>query len=224
MDTQQSRDKILARIRALQGHSASVRERELGAAQAYLAYHPEGPQPRLVGDLVERFEAQSRRLSASVSRIARRDMVPAEVARYLRAEGIAPRAVCWPAFASLDWVGSGLQVEGRAPVRDDPAPDLVGITGCFAAIAETGTLAMVSGPETPASMTLLPETHIALVPASRICPYMEDVFVRLRGERGTMPRALNFISGPSRTADIEQTLVLGAHGPYRVHLIILENE
>jgi L-lactate dehydrogenase complex protein LldG len=224
MDTQQSRDKILARIRALQGHSASVRQRELGVAQAYLAYHPEGPQPRLEADLVARFEAQSRALSASVSRLARRDLVPAEVARYLRAEGIAPEAICWPTLATLDWTQAGLHVEGRAPVRDEPKADLVGITGCFAAIAETGTLAMVSGPDSPASMTLLPETHIALVPASRICPYMEDVFVRLRGERGTMPRALNFISGPSRTADIEQTLVLGAHGPYRVHVIILENE
>ncbi|MEY3668984.1 MAG: LutC/YkgG family protein [Burkholderiaceae bacterium] len=224
MDTQQSRDKILARIRALQGHAPGLRQKELGAAQAYLAYHPEGPQPRIEGDLIDRFEAQSRKLSASVARLQRRDLVPAEVARYLKAEGIAPEAICWPSLISLDWSAAGLAVEGRAPVRDTPKPDLVGITGCFAAIAETGTLAMVSGPDTPASMTLLPETHIALVPASRICPYMEDVFVRLRGERGSLPRALNFISGPSRTADIEQTLVLGAHGPYRVHVIILENE
>lgn len=224
MDTQQSRDKIFARIRALQGHSSSVRQREQGAAQAYLAYRPVGPQPRLEADLVGRFESQSRQLSASVCRLPRRDLVPGEVARYLKAEGLAFRAICWPEWADLDWKAFGLEVQARPPVRDDPAPDLVAVTGCFAAIAETGTLAMLSGPETPAAMNLLPETHIALVKASRIFPYMEDVFAALRSEHQALPRALNFISGPSRTADIEQTLVLGAHGPYRVHLVILENE
>jgi L-lactate dehydrogenase complex protein LldG len=101
---------------------------------------------------------------------------------------------------------------------------MVGITGCFAAIAETGTLAMASGPDSPASMNLLPETHVAIVPASRIVPHMEDVFALVRDELGQLPRAFNFISGPSRTADIEQTIVLGAHGPYRVHIIILERD
>jgi L-lactate dehydrogenase complex protein LldG len=71
-------------------------------------------------------------------------------------------------------------------------------------------------------MALLPETHIAVVPCLRIVRHMEDVFALLRHERGEPPRALNFISGPSRTGDIEQTIVLGAHGPYRVHLILVE--
>ena len=50
---------------------------------------------------------------------------------------------------------------------------------------------------------------------------MEDAFAMVRAELGDMPRALNFISGPSRTGDIEQTIVLGAHGPCRVHLILI---
>jgi L-lactate dehydrogenase complex protein LldG len=149
--------------------------------------------------------------------------VPQAVASYLRDRGLVSRAVIWPNLAELGWASAGVQVEARAPVRDDPAPDLVGITGCFAAIAETGTLAMLSGVDTPASMALLPETHIAIVAKSRIVGFMEDAFALLRHERGELPRALNFISGPSRTADIEQTLVLGAHGPYRVHLIIVES-
>jgi len=144
------------------------------------------------------------------------------VAAYLAREGLGQRAVCWPAYAALDWGSAGLTVAGRAPSRDMENQDLVGITGCFAAVAETGTLAMVSGPDSPASMNLLPETHIAVVPTDRIVAFMEDVFRMLRKERGGMPRALNFISGPSRTADIEQTLVLGAHGPYRVHLLLME--
>ena len=98
--------------------------------------------------------------------------------------------------------------------------DKTGISGCFCAIAETGTLMLLSGPQTPASVSLLPETHIAVVPVGRIVATMEDAFALLRAEQGALPRAVNFISGPSRTGDIEQTIVLGAHGPCRVHLIL----
>jgi L-lactate dehydrogenase complex protein LldG len=95
------------------------------------------------------------------------------------------------------------------------------MTGCFCAVAETGTLLLCSGAETPATVSLLPETHIALVPVARLVATMEDAFSLVRAELGDLPRALNFISGPSRTGDIEQTIVLGAHGPCRVHLILI---
>jgi L-lactate dehydrogenase complex protein LldG len=101
---------------------------------------------------------------------------------------------------------------------------LVGITGCFCAVAETGTLMLCGSPESPATVSLLPETHIAIVSASRIVPGMEEGWALARTELGQLPRAINFISGPSRTGDIEQTIVLGAHGPYRVHLILLTTE
>jgi L-lactate dehydrogenase complex protein LldG len=107
------------------------------------------------------------------------------------------------------------------PARD---ADTVGLTGCFCAIAETGTLMLLSGKETPASVSLLPETHVAVVPAERIVATMEDAFALLRAERpGLLPRSINFISGPSRTGDIEQTIVLGAHGPCRIHILIVGN-
>ena len=110
-------------------------------------------------------------------------------------------------------------MEARA-ARDG---DLVGITTAFCAIAETGTLMMVSGPRTPAATSLLPETHIALVRADRIVRGMEEAWQLLRAELGAPPRAVTFISGPSRTADIEQTVTLGAHGAYRVHLILINS-
>ena len=222
LDTQASRKRILSRIRAAQGRPAQAKDREEELNINYVAQKPIGPQPEVGSDLLARFIAQSERLQSSVDQVAKMSDVPAAVARYLQARGIEMQAVLWPALADLKWKAAGLKVEARAPVRDDPAPDLVGITGCFAAIAETGTLALLSGPETPASMALLPETHIAVVPRSRIVAHMEDVFALMRHERGGPPRALNFISGPSRTGDIEQTIVLGAHGPYRVHLVIVE--
>jgi L-lactate dehydrogenase complex protein LldG len=80
---------------------------------------------------------------------------------------------------------------------------------------------LLSGPDTFASAALLPETHIAIVPKARIVAGIEDAFALAKAERGELPRATNFISGPSRTGDIEQTIVLGAHGPYRVHVILV---
>ncbi len=118
----------------------------------------------------------------------------------------------------MQWAEAGLAVEFRKP-KDG---DLVGLTGCFCATAETGTLVLLSGPETYASAGLLPETHIAIVPASRIVPGHEEAFGLIRQERGELPRAVNFVSGPSRTVDIEQTIILGAHGPYRVHVIVVQ--
>ncbi|SPC13337.1 Lactate utilization protein C 1 (fragment) [Cupriavidus taiwanensis] len=81
---------------------------------------------------------------------------------------------------------------------------------------------LLSGPSTFASAALLPETHLAVVPRSRIVAGLEDAFALVRSERGELPRATNIISGPSRTGDIEQTIVLGAHGPYRVHVILVD--
>lgn len=223
LDTADSRKRILSRIRAAQGRAAQAKDREEELNYNYVAQKPSGPQPDIGPDLVQRFIDQSERLQSSVARVAAMQDVPQAVAEYLHGRGLGNRAVAWPSMKDLKWNAAGLDVEARPPVRDEPTPDLVGITGCFAAIAETGTLAMLSGPDTPASMALLPETHIAVVAQSRIVAYMEDVFALLRHERGAPPRALNFISGPSRTGDIEQTIVLGAHGPYRVHLIIVES-
>jgi L-lactate dehydrogenase complex protein LldG len=146
--------------------------------------------------------------------------VPAAVARYLAAHGLPTLAACWETLSALDWAAAGIDARMRAP----EASDLLGITGVFAAIAETGTLMMLSGPQTPASTHLLPETHVAIVPASRVVPHYEDAFARMREERGQPPRAMNLVSGPSRTGDIEQTIVLGAHGPYRVHVVIVTGD
>jgi L-lactate dehydrogenase complex protein LldG len=99
----------------------------------------------------------------------------------------------------------------------------VGITGTFCAIAETGTLMLLSSPQTPATVSLLPETHVAIVTADKIVATMEDAWARLRTHTGFMPRAVNFISGPSRTADVEQTVTLGAHGPRNVLIVLVDS-
>lgn len=213
-----SRDDILARVRAGLGRDPALADARRQAALDYLAARKPGPRPALDGDLQQRFRARSEAMSSTVDAVASSADVPAAIARYLAAGGLPSRAVCWESLGALDWAAAGLTVESRA-ARDD---DLVGITGAFCAIAETGTLMLLSGPQTAATTSLLPETHIAVVRASRIVAGMEDGFGLLRAECGALPRAVNFVSGPSRTGDIEQTIVLGAHGPYRVHLLIVE--
>ncbi len=207
-----ARQRILARLRAVRSPGNGP------AITARIAAHPRGPAPAAGGDRVGRFRERAQRLASTVAQVARRDEVPAEVSRYLAEAGLLPRLVCWPELRDLDWAGAGAHALFRPAGPSDP----VGVTGAFAGIAETGSLMVISGVTTHATTSLLPETHIAVLPASAIVDTMEDAFDRLRREARAWPRAVNVISGPSRTADIEQTVTLGAHGPYRVHIIIVE--
>lgn len=227
-DTSKARGEILQRIRSAQKRDApSAADHD--AAVDYVERHPAGPRPAPYSDRLARFTSMAERMASSVESVGPMREAPMAVARYLSGQGIALRAVIWPALRELPWGDAGIAAEFRPPRRDESAgSDLVGITGSFCAIAETGTLVLLSGPESPASTHLLPETHIALVAADRVVDTMEDAFELLRRERGgpgaMMPRAVNMVSGPSRTGDIEQTIVLGAHGPYRVHIVVAAGE
>ena len=218
-----SREDILGRVRTQLNRNPANAAAGRAAIEATLAARVHGPRPAVdpqKSALAARLVEKSLAYSSSVDQVAISADAPAAVARYLKGLNLPLKAVVWPALARLDWSGSGVAVAARG-AQD---ADLVGITGCFCAIAETGTLMLCGSPDTPATVSLLPETHIALVPASRIVAGMEEGFALARAELGQLPRAVNFISGPSRTGDIEQTIVLGAHGPYRVHLILLTAE
>lgn len=216
-----ARENILARLRGSLGRNDENAASGRAKIDEYLAARAKGPQPKHCGDLLARFCEESRKLASTVDEVATLRDVPPAIARYLAEQRLPGQAVCWPEFAELDWRAAQLDVEMRAANGDDP----VGITGCSCAIAETGTLMLCSGATTPAASSLLPETHIAIVSAKRIVAVMEDGWQFVREEsgrgQGSWPRAINFISGPSRTGDIEQTMVLGAHGPYRVHIVIV---
>ena len=215
-----AREAILGRIRRAQGRSGSEpTEQELQLVRDHIAQHARGPQPSIAraADPLLRFKGECDRLGTTHKEVASPGAVPAEVARYLEANALDKRLVAWPEFASLDWQGAGVRCETRLARGDDRN----GLTGSFCAIAETGTLLLLSSPQTPKVTALLPDTHIAIVSRARLVATMEDAFALLRAERGQPPRATWFVSGPSRTADIEQTLVVGAHGPYRVHVILV---
>lgn len=219
-----SREDILARVRQKLGRNETNAVAARAEIDACLSARAQGTRPYVATEksaLAGRLIEKSLAYSSTVDRVATLTEAPAAIARYLAGMGMGlpAHAVIWPKLADLDWAGAGITVAARA-AQD---ADLIGITGCFCAVAETGTLMLCGAPDAPAAISLLPETHIAIVPASRIVPGMEEAFALARQELGQLPRAVNFISGPSRTGDIEQTIVLGAHGPYRVHLILVEN-
>lgn len=214
-----ARENILARIRANSGKQGMTTEAELALARMVISKRTRGPLPGFARhDPVQHFIAECDRLKTTLTEVASLADVPDEVGRYLSTiPGAKKLLVGWPEFLSLDWQRAGIGYENRPAVGSD----LLGLTGCFCAIGETGTLLLLGARDTPKVTALLPETHICIVKKSRMVATMEDAFDLLRDEVGELPRATFMVSGPSRTADIEQTIVIGAHGPYRVHVVLV---
>jgi len=176
-------------------------------------------------ELRDRVAAHRRNLvparAAAVARVNSPAAVPEAVARYLAAENLPADLVLAPDLSLDDilWDARPLLRTRRGRAE---AGDTVSLTRCFVAIAETGTLMLISGAETPTTLNFLPDTHIVLVYADQVVATYEDGWDRLRTDGG-MPRAINFITGPSRTGDIEQRIELGAHGPRRLHIILVDD-
>lgn len=205
-------DRLLARDR----HVIPARGRDRGAAA------------------VDRFQAEAERVHATVARVSRMADVPQAVADYLAGQNMpaAIRMTPDPRLQSAPWNATALQVS-QGPAIDD---DTAGVSHAFGAVAETGSLVFLSGPESPTTVNFLPPAHIAVVRAVDILGNYEDAWARLRSERSGaegatdgssdrfMPRTVNWITGPSRTADIELTLFLGIHGPKNLHILIVDED
>lgn len=167
--------------------------------------------------LADLFAAGVEEVSGQCLRLAHREQAPAELTAWLAAQGVPAEARVAPALAGLDWRGAGLSVSTGASAGDD----LVGVSEALLAVAETGTVVLRSGPETPTTLNFLPDYHVVLVEADRLVGHLEDAWAALRTHLGNdWPRAVNLITGPSRTADVEQTMQLGAHGPRRLLVLL----
>jgi L-lactate dehydrogenase complex protein LldG len=176
---------------------------------------------------IDLFVTMAEEVAATVVRVAGFDQVPGAVADYLAQYNLPAEMVIAPdpALAPIPW-------HERPTLSLRPgiatATDLVGVTGSFAGVAETGTLMLISGPESPTRNNFLPDNHIAILRVEQIVPTYEEGWNRLRTLKTssdgqfTMPRTVNFITGPSRTADIELKIELGAHGPRRLHIVIVD--
>lgn len=230
-DTVSARDQILGTIRKAKASQAT--DTQSRDAQSPDAQSPDeritakrrGTIPARVDKdhpaLVELFVEHATALSATVARVDDAAEVPGAVAEYLAGENLpaAVRAAPDPTLQALPWdTRPALTVSyGRSHGADE-----VSLTPAFAAVAETGTLMLRSGADHPTTLNFLPDTHVVVLRASQVVGPYEEAWDQLR-KTGPIPRAVNFVSGPSRTADIEQTIQLGAHGPRRLHIILIED-
>jgi L-lactate dehydrogenase complex protein LldG len=158
----------------------------------------------------------------SVARVPDLDAVPEAIALYLAAQNLPTDIVMapHPELQAIPWTTRPLLHlrEGRAE-----ASDMVSLQHAFAGIAETGTLMLPSAPQRPTTLNLLSDTEIVLLRTSRLVGAYEEAWDLLRSELGAMPRNVMLVTGPSRSADIEQTLELGAHGPRRLHVVLVDD-
>ena len=167
------------------------------------------------------FTTMAEKVSATVGRIAALEDVPRAVAEFLRKHNLPAslRIGADPLLADLAWDGTQIAVSHGPSDGGDP----VGLSHAVAGIAESGTLVLTSGPDNPTTLNFLPETHIVVIRAADIAGDYETVWDEVRETygKGHMPRTVNMVTGPSRSADIEQTLLLGAHGPRRLHIVVV---
>jgi L-lactate dehydrogenase complex protein LldG len=220
-----ARETLFASIRQSLGVSGDEPARRAAVADR-LKQHPRGvipargqlpPQERvkLFAEMVEAAAGSAEVLPSATD-------VPAVVAALLRRHNLPMqvRRGDDPRLAALPWDRERtLEVSTGA----SDGHQLVSVSHAFAGVAETGTLVMASGTDNPTTLNFLPDTHIIVVEAKDIAGDYETVWARVRETFGieALPRAINLITGPSRSADIAQILILGAHGPRRLHVLIV---
>jgi len=223
-----ARAAILGRLRR-----ALKRDRLASSAAAEietrLAVHLPGPIPARTKldreGLIALFTTKLQGVAGTVERLGAIDQVPGAVSRYLARHNLpaAIKLAPAPMLAQIDWSKEPLLQLSSG--RSD-GNDLVSLTPAFAGVAETGTLMLTSGTESPTTLNFLPDDHIVVLPLSRLVGPFEEAWARLRAATGggMMPRTVNLVTGPSRSADIGLVPQLGAHGPRRLHVLLVDDD
>ena len=208
----EARKAILGQIRRALGRGP------LAAADAAVldARRPTHTRIAFDDDLLARFVSRFESRSGTIARVAGLAQVPEAVAAYQARLGLPPRAAVARPLAGLPWPDGFSHHPGPAGQSE-----ILSVTTCLAGIAEVGSVVLPSGPDSPTSLNFVPDHHLVVLHACQIVRHFEDVWPRVRALPGGMPRTVNIVAGPSRTGDIEQTIVLGAHGPCRVHLVLV---
>ena len=213
-----SRAAILSRLSQALGHDTNANSTAIAQR---LTEHARGPQPQWQETPVERFLAKLAKFSGTCTKIGTQAETVQAVSDYLTAQKLPMRLALAPnpLLDGISWP-EGWQVKRGCAQGED----LTGLAVAYCGIAETGSLVMLSGLDSPTTLNFLPDDFLCVLDEKRIVPRMEDAWALMREEHRDMPRSTNIITGPSRTADVEQTIQLGAHGPRRLHVLLLRGQ
>jgi L-lactate dehydrogenase complex protein LldG len=218
-----ARDDILGRLSRRQAEHPL---RDTAAADRRLAERPRGPavaRAALPHDRqVDLFVQMALFAAASLERVPSIDAVPAALTEWLARENLPAELAMAPdpALDAIPWDSRPLLRIRRGIGRDG---DPVAVARAFGGIAETGTLMLLSGPQSPTTLNFLPECEVVILHRRDVVGDLETAWARLRAARNDLPRTVNLVTGPSRSADIGQELLMGAHGPRRLHIILVDD-
>ena len=176
------------------------------------------PQPVVDGTLTDRFVEKLTRVHGGVSFVNSYSAVPEAVRTFLSGHNL-PQTMVMSAgglMREIDWA-SGWTIEERSA----NAEDQVSITDALCAIAESGTLVFASSSSVSSTHMFLPENHIVVLNEGQIVRHHEDAVKVCSSHIEKESRAVHMITGPSKTADVEQTIQYGAHGPRRLHVVLI---
>lgn len=227
LDTKAARDAILGKVRRVLEAGETDPGARTKAVTERIAQHKRGVLPKKPQvPLAERrdlFMSQIEGLSGTVEQIGSAKDAPAAIANYLKKHNLPAqiRTGSDDRLAQLDWKKASTLKVLHGPAEDN---DLACLTHAVSGVAETGTVVLTSSADNPTSLNFMPDHSIVLVDGKTIDASYEDGFDRIRKNQpkdAPLPRSINFITGPSRTADIEQVIYFGAHGPKYLHVIVV---
>lgn len=174
-------------------------------------------KPQLQDEWLSLFTQKLTKVAGTWERIADFSALPLAIKNFLQTNQLPLKIVADKYLQTSLAEGDELEIAYR-PAEDE---DTSSVSLAFLGVAETGSLVFCSQADQPTNLLFLPANHLVVLPLNRLVAHLEAVWQAVREQ--PLPRSINFVTGPSRTADIEQTIQLGAHGPRRLHVILVES-
>ncbi len=206
-----ARERILTKVSAAMPEDSNRQQ----IVEQRIQQPPELIRPQINENQLIQFQDKLELGGGHLSKVESYSAAAALISDFLREQQLPLRLRLAPALKDMTW-NPGLDI-GYGKSDGD---DLVSVTPAFCAIAESGSVVLLSSPDSPTSLNYLPDVHFVIVEVSQLVSHIEDAWTKLR-QLNAVPRAVNVITGPSKTADVEQTLQIGAHGPRQLRVILI---